>query len=46
MDDFSFVIAEDLNLNVVRILDKFFNIDAGIAERFFGFGTGGMKTFD
>ena len=36
MDDATLIVAQDLNLDMVRILDVFFDIDAGIAERLFG----------
>jgi GNAT superfamily N-acetyltransferase len=34
MNDFALVVAENLNFDVVRILDEFFDVNAGIAKAF------------
>ena len=39
-------VAEDLEFDVVRVLDEFLDVNAGIAEGFFGLGAGGVITFD
>ena len=39
-------IAEDLKFDVVRVLDEFLDVNAGIAESFFRFGAGGVIAFD
>jgi hypothetical protein len=46
MDDAALVVAENLDFDVMRILDEFFDINAGIAERLFRLGARRVITFD
>ena len=46
MDNVAPGIAEDLKLDVVRVLDEFLDVDPGIAESLFGFGASGMVPLD
>jgi hypothetical protein len=46
MNDFPFVVAQNLNLNMVRILNEFFDVNAGIAESLFRFAARGVIAFD
>ena len=38
MDDVAFVVAEDLEFDMMGILDEFLDVNAGIAESLVGFG--------
>ena len=46
VNDVAFVVAENLGFNVVRVLDEFFDIDAGIAESLFRLGARRVIAFD
>ena len=46
MNDGATVIGEDLKLDVVRVLDEFLNVNAGVAEGLFSFAAGGVIAFD
>ncbi len=46
MNDMAFVIAKDLNFNVVGILDEFFDVDPGIAERLLRLGARRVIAFN
>ena len=41
-----FVVAENLKFDVVRVLDEFFDINAGIAKGLFRLGARGVIAFD
>ena len=45
VEDFAFAVAEDLDFNVVRVLDEFFDVDVGVAEALLGFAAGGVVAF-
>jgi hypothetical protein len=46
VDDVALVVAENLNFDVVRVLDEFLDVNAGIAEGLFRLGAGGVIAFD
>src|ERR1051326_3251640 len=45
MDDMTFAVAQDLKLDMVGILNEFFNIDPGVAEGLLGFTSSCMISF-
>src|SRR6266568_3173495 len=46
MDDVAAGVGQDLEFDVVRVLDELFNVNAGVAEGFFGFRARRMVTLD
>src|ERR1041385_9487425 len=46
MDDVTFAVAKDLKLDVMRILDKFFYINPGVAEGLLSFTSSCMVPLD
>ena len=40
------IVAQDLELDVMRIFDEFFDVNTGVAERLFRFAAGGMVALD
>ena len=45
MNNAAFLVTENLNFDMMRILDVFLNIDPGIAKRFFRFASRRVITF-
>ena len=46
VDDVASVVAQDLELDVVGVLDVFLDVNAGVAEGLLGLGAGGVEAFD
>ena len=46
MDDLAVLVAENLKFDMVGVCNEFFEVDATVAEGFFGFDAGGMETLD
>ena len=42
VDNVALGVAEDLELDVVRVLDEFLDVNPAVAERFFGLAAGGV----
>ena len=46
MNDVSPIVAKDLELDMVRVLDAFLDVDPGIAKSLFGFRASCVVAFD
>ena len=46
MNNVAAIVAQDLELDVMRIFDEFFDVNTGVAERLFRFAAGGMVALD
>src|SRR5438552_1494201 len=46
VDDVTAIVAQDLELDVMRVFDEFLDVNAGIAKGLFRFAAGGMIAFD
>src|SRR5204863_8783488 len=46
VDNMSFVIAQNLKFNVMRVLDELFDVDTRVAKSLFGFGARGVVTLN
>ena len=46
VNNFTAFIAQDLEFDMVRFFDEFFEVDVGVAEGFFRFHPGGEESFD
>jgi len=46
VDDLALVVAENLDFDVVRVLDEFLDVNAGIAKALFRLAAGGVVAFD
>jgi len=46
VNNFTAFIAQDLEFDMVRFFDEFFEVDVGVTEGFFRFHAGGEESFD